>query len=298
MYGSGDPRSAAKCVNHPDRASVAQCRKCRNALCDDCKTFLVNRDAWCEPCGNALIDETRPRWALGAAAVVVGWGLIGLGVWAVGMLPIYLTIAAAVAVLLGAEKLVFQTTGGAPHIVKRGAPGAPDEQAEIGISPARRWLLVGGAAVVLVAVMLTWRSVRGRAAEGPIDGLPTKVWGGGAATVVVDVDANDTVTVHAWFERSVPSGDPTQKRLEASQLLEPGSHQFTIDVPASTSGRIEAGAKYARGGARVRLVVKRGGAVIGEDSANLETPFLARVEIGDLATGTAEKEGEPERGPE
>jgi hypothetical protein len=64
-----------ECVNGDGRG-VAKCFKCSKPFCDRCLVFLVNGRPYCEVCGNALLDEMRPRWGLAMAAFV---GILALG---------------------------------------------------------------------------------------------------------------------------------------------------------------------------------------------------------------------------
>jgi hypothetical protein len=70
----------SSCANHPDLPSARKCPKCAHAFCDACLAFSVNGVPWCEPCGNALADEVKPRWALGGLVLAAGYTLTTL-VW-------------------------------------------------------------------------------------------------------------------------------------------------------------------------------------------------------------------------
>ena len=60
------------CVNGDGALVRAACPRCRRHFCDRCLVFSVNDSPWCEPCGNTLSSEVRPRWELGAAILCAG----------------------------------------------------------------------------------------------------------------------------------------------------------------------------------------------------------------------------------
>ena len=64
------------CANHPGSPSVGCCIRCRVSLCDACIAFAINDDPWCEACGSAIEEESRPRYVRGAVVLAVVWGLV------------------------------------------------------------------------------------------------------------------------------------------------------------------------------------------------------------------------------
>lgn len=73
------PESQKSCTNPDGRNAFANCVICAKPFCDACLAFVVNRDPACEVCGNRLVDETRPRLALGfgVAAALLACALFG-----------------------------------------------------------------------------------------------------------------------------------------------------------------------------------------------------------------------------
>jgi hypothetical protein len=68
--------SNAACVNHADRGAFANCTRCRCPFCEDCCAFLVNDSPWCEPCGNAALEDSKPRWGRAGAFLALAWALV------------------------------------------------------------------------------------------------------------------------------------------------------------------------------------------------------------------------------
>lgn len=56
------------CAVHPEAPSVATCKGCGRALCDDCAAFTVEGAPSCAPCAEAAIGRSE---ALGGALVLV-----------------------------------------------------------------------------------------------------------------------------------------------------------------------------------------------------------------------------------
>jgi hypothetical protein len=91
--------------------------------------FTINDAPWCEPCGNAVIDETKPLWIPAIVIAVVGLGVVLAatfgGVRGIGFrLPWQLGLVAGSAVLALAAKFVWRTPLDAPRILPR-KPGDP-----------------------------------------------------------------------------------------------------------------------------------------------------------------------------
>jgi hypothetical protein len=119
--------SAELCVNHTERNSLGRCTRCRHPFCDGCLAFSVDGSPWCEPCGNALVDEVRPRWVLGALALAAGFGFttaawIAKAVFVPYRVPYFLVVIflAYAGSLLGAWRLTMDATvGERPRIERR-----------------------------------------------------------------------------------------------------------------------------------------------------------------------------------
>ncbi|MGE6757123.1 hypothetical protein ACQKGO_03835 [Corallococcus interemptor] len=59
--------TGARCGQHPEAAAVALCARCGGYLCGAC-TEVLEETAYCEPCAERHLRNTRPsravRWAL------------------------------------------------------------------------------------------------------------------------------------------------------------------------------------------------------------------------------------------
>jgi hypothetical protein len=64
------------CANHGQRFAAGRCVQCEHLFCDSCCAFLINGEAWCEPCGD---NERRVGRGNKPLALIVL--LIGLGLW-------------------------------------------------------------------------------------------------------------------------------------------------------------------------------------------------------------------------
>ena len=149
--------------------------------------------------------------------------------------------------------------------------------------------------VLGVALMLGFWTVRGwlegNAHAESASRIPEKVWNGGGAKIVLEEEASDEGTVSASFETRVPIDDPKHKMLETWEKVGPGKHSYTIDVPPGVGGYVEMSLKEPKVGSSVRITVKVGDRVVGEDSSTLDSPlkpgygFAAQVYFEDYATG-------------
>ncbi|AFE03497.1 hypothetical protein COCOR_00448 [Corallococcus coralloides DSM 2259] len=112
--------TGARCGQHPDAAAVALCARCGGYLCGAC-TEVVGETAYCAPCAERRIQDTRPSRAvrlallanvlgflfLGAPVVQLSWSIYGkLGGVLEVLLELACTLAAAVAgTVISARKL-------------------------------------------------------------------------------------------------------------------------------------------------------------------------------------------------
>jgi len=138
-----------------------------------------------------------------------------------------------------------------------------------------------------VALLVACASGDGGSAN---DRIPAVVFGGGAATLTIEVTTSAPAKVTAVFERG-SMDDPDHAMLETWQDVEAGSHTFTVDVPENVSGVAEVGIEQPPVGATVELVCRVNGEFIQRDSARLEEPlekgygFFAQIAFDDFATG-------------
>jgi hypothetical protein len=120
-------RRGRTCANHPEYPFLRACPKCAEPFCSTCLPFAVNGDPWCEPCGNALLEETRPRWLAGAVVWTLGIGLVTLVailryVLVAGRIPYFwmlLTAGYVVAITAGWRITFGLVPGERPRIERR-----------------------------------------------------------------------------------------------------------------------------------------------------------------------------------
>lgn len=121
--------------------------------------------------------------------------------------------------------------------------------------------------------------------------IPAEVWGGGGGVVTIEAEASEPAVVSVSFE------DDTHEFLETWQEIPAGKHSFDIDVPAGVSGSVWVRVDEPSVGAKVKLVIRANGEVIGEDAMTLEKPleagygFAAGLEVDDYAKGKLTEEG-------
>ena len=77
MAGPAASTPGARCARHPDVAAVAVCSRCGGFLCGAC-TEVRDETAYCEPCVDWRVRNTRPSRAVGVLLVanVVALGLL------------------------------------------------------------------------------------------------------------------------------------------------------------------------------------------------------------------------------
>ncbi len=124
-------RALTPCVNHANWPSAVRCPRCRAAFCDACAVFMVNGDAWCEPCGNAIVDTARPRWLLFGLVLLAGWTFVaamGMAVYLIFKVRFYVWVvvfAAYAAVFRYAWRVAIPEALGNAVRIERRAKGAP-----------------------------------------------------------------------------------------------------------------------------------------------------------------------------
>ena len=114
------------CANHPDATAVARCTRCRSTFCDGCIGFLVNADPWCEPCGNAMIDDGKGRPVLAAVVFVVLLAafvaLICVQIFVLERIRLY-SFAFGIVPFVAAWRIAFPPTA-RPIVVDRNDPAS------------------------------------------------------------------------------------------------------------------------------------------------------------------------------
>jgi hypothetical protein len=150
-------------------------------------------------------------------------------------------------------------------------------------------------AVAGVAICIGIWTIQDRLTGGSgqsADSIPTEVWGGGAGTVTLEVEASEPAFVSASFETNgISLGDDGHEYLESWQKIPAGKHTFDIDVPADVSGSVWVRVDEPSVGAKVKIVLRANGRYVGEDAMTLDQPledgygFAAGLEIEDYARG-------------
>lgn len=149
--------------------------------------------------------------------------------------------------------------------------------------------------VLGVAVMLGYWTVKGwfvNDADATVAQIPAKVWDGGGASVVVEVETTDAGRVNISFETGHLDDGSDHKMMEAWEQVGPGLHTWTIDVPPATWGTAEVDVPAPKVGSKARVTVKVGGVTAVEDVQTLDEPlkdgyaFFAQVSLDDYAKGT------------
>ena len=150
---------------------------------------------------------------------------------------------------------------------------------------AKNLAIRAGAAVLGVAVMLGWWTIRGYGSDSPTteQRIPAKLWEGGGATLTVNLETSEPSRVYASF------GGANDRSLEASEEIAPGRHSWTLDLPADCSVFFSPTAENPKVGAKMSWTVTLNGHVLLEETETLEKPlqpnyaFGLTLEIEDVA---------------
>jgi hypothetical protein len=125
-------------------------------------------------------------------------------------------------------------------------------------------------AILGVAVTLAWWSIRGGDSNTETaDRIPISVWGGGGGTMEIEVTTSVAAHMSVTFNENSDDG----RSLDTREEIEPGTHSWTIDVPAGVGGYVELGAIDPEQGAQMSWQIRLNGQVIDEQSDLLEEPL-------------------------
>lgn len=146
---------------------------------------------------------------------------------------------------------------------------------------------IASTAVGFVAFLI-WMAVGG--GGGPdlesVGSIPSRVWDGGAGTMVVEVELSEPGTLHASFW---DEGD--ERWLDADQRLPAGSHRFEIDLPAGVLADFEVEVARPKEGSSVEWTFQAGGEVAWTERLEMDHApeqgevLRSAVEFEDAATG-------------
>ena len=146
-----------------------------------------------------------------------------------------------------------------------------------------------GLGVLGVAAVLAYWSWRGGDSNSSAsEGIPAQVWGGGGATLSVEVESSCPARFSVTFtERDKQAA----KMLETWTKVEPGSHSWTIDVPSRVGGYIELGAEKPKVGDRLHFRILVNNRMVEEQTDTLHEAlqsgyaFFIQAHFQDYSSG-------------
>src|SRR5262245_28214783 len=96
-----------------------------------------------------------------------------------------------------------------------------------------------GKTLLGLAVVLAWWTIRGPGDSHTetASSIPTVVWDGGSGTFAIHAENSAPAQMRVSFHENSESDDA--RSLETYQDVAPGSHDWTISVPANVSGYVE-----------------------------------------------------------
>jgi len=153
-----------------------------------------------------------------------------------------------------------------------------------------------GLAVLGVVVMLAWWSFRGDGGKSStVEKIPAKVWNGGAGTLTIEIETTCATRMSINFEEYEVDFEK-RRNLGAWEKAAPGSHSWTIDVPAKVGGYIDLTAENPKVGDKLSWKIRLNGRIVDEQSQTLDAPlqsgyaFGLQVHYQEYATATQEEE--------
>ena len=156
-------------------------------------------------------------------------------------------------------------------------------------------LVRAGTAILAVAVMLVWWSIRGSDSNSTeVKGIPERVWAGGAGKLTVEVETTTAATMRVSFSEEKEDG--TGKSIHSHEEIPAGTKSWTIDVPAGVGGYVEITAINPQVGATLKWRILLNGQVVDEQSEALEKPLEPNWSFGlqqyfaDYSKGTKEED--------
>jgi len=131
-------------------------------------------------------------------------------------------------------------------------------------------------AVLGLVIVLAWWSWTGDGTSETSEGIPAKVWEGGAARLTVEVEN----TCPARFNLTFNEREQDGRSLETWTKVGAGTHSWSIDVPARVGGYIDFTAENPQVGDRLAWRVKVDGRVVDEQSQTLEQELEPNYAFG------------------
>jgi hypothetical protein len=144
-----------------------------------------------------------------------------------------------------------------------------------------------------LVVVLAWWTFTGDSvdtASDSVNGIPTRVWEGGAGTLSIELDTTTPAQIRIDFGENAE--DESARSLDAWQDIAAGHHTFSVDVPAGVGGYVDLGAVDPKPGDSLSWRISAGDTVVDEQSQTLDAPLQEGFSFGlqayfdDYATGT------------
>jgi hypothetical protein len=147
----------------------------------------------------------------------------------------------------------------------------------------------GGLAILGMVAVLAYWSLRGDSSSKASEGIPSQVWGGGGATLAIDVETTSPARFSVTFNER---GKQDPRMLETWTKVPAGTHSWTIDVPSGVGGYIELGAETPQIGDRLRFGIRVNDRVVSEQADTLHEAlqagyaFFVQAHFEDYSTAT------------
>jgi len=123
-------------------------------------------------------------------------------------------------------------------------------------------------AILGVVVTLGYWSFRGDpTASTETEGIPAKVWEGGAGLLAVEIESSTSGRFSISFDR----GD--DKPLHTWTRVTPGVHTWVINVPKGAGGEIELSADNPKVGDKLSWKIRLNGETVDDQTETLEKPL-------------------------
>lgn len=132
--------------------------------------------------------------------------------------------------------------------------------------------------VLGIAVVLAYWSFTGDdGASKTSEGIPAKVWDGGAAILTVAVETTTPARFSVTFGERVKEDG---RSLETWTKIPAGSKSWSINVPARVGGYIDLGAEDPKVGDRLAWKIEVDGRVVDEQTEALEEELKPNYAFG------------------
>jgi hypothetical protein len=131
--------------------------------------------------------------------------------------------------------------------------------------------------VLGVLVTLAWWSFRGGDSNSTqVDKIPATVFGGGGGKVTIEVQT----TCAARFSMSFSGNEDDSRSMDAVEVVEPGTHSWTIDVPRGVGGYVDFTAVEPKVCDRLSWRLLANGQIADEQFDELKEPLQSGYAFG------------------